>query len=239
MKLTSAEYKEIARDALKGNWGRAIGAMLIAACLGAFFTSLYFISHFMFIMSVAIRVFENLPHYFLMLVGIGIVLAVFFFFAGGSARFGYIDFNLALLDRREAVPSMVLGRFSLIWKGMYMKIALFFYELFFTILLIIPGIVTMYAYAMVPYILEEKKDYTVGKAMKMSRKIMRGHKWELFCLRFSFLGWYILSLLTFGLALFYVLPYMNTAEAVFYNEISGRADAFYGRESLKEAEPEV
>ena len=239
MKLTSAEYKEIARDALKGNWGRAIGAMLIAACLGAFFTSLYFISHFMFIMSVAIRIFENLPHYFLMLVGIGIVLAVFFFLAGGPARFGYIDFNLALLDRREAVPSMVLGRFSLIWKGMYMKIALFFYELFFTILLIIPGIVTMYAYAMVPYILEEKKDYTVGKAMKMSRKIMRGHKWELFCLRFSFLGWYILSLLTFGLALFYVLPYMNTAEAVFYNEISGRADAFYGRESLKEAEPEV
>lgn len=238
MKLTSAEYKEIARDALKGNWGRAIGAMLIAACLGVFFTSLYFISHFMFIMSVAIRIFENLPHYFLMLVGIGIVLAVFFFFAGGPARFGYIDFNLALLDRREAVPSMVLGRFSLIWKGMYMKIALFFYELFFTILLIIPGIVTMYAYAMVPYILEEKKDYTVGKAMKMSRKIMRGHKWELFCLRFSFLGWYILSLLTFGLALFYVLPYMNTAEAVFYNEISGRADAFYGRESLKEAEPE-
>lgn len=238
MKLTSAEYKEIARDALKGNWGRAIGAMLIAACLGAFFTSLYFISHFMFIMSVAIRIFENLPHYFLMLVGIGIVLAVFFFFAGGPARFGYIDFNLALLDRREAVPSMVLGRFSLIWKGMYMKIALFFYELFFTILLIIPGIVTMYAYAMVPYILEEKKDYTVGKAMKMSRKIMRGHKWELFCLRFSFLGWYILSLLTFGLALFYVLSYMNTAEAVFYNEISGRADAFYGRESLKEAEPE-
>ena len=239
MKLTSAEYKEIARDALKGNWGRAIGAMLIAACLGAFFTSLYFISHFMFIMSVAIRIFENLPHYFLMLVGIGIVLAVFFFFAGGPARFGYIDFNLALLDRREAVPSMVRGRFSLIWKGMYMKIALFFYELFFTILLIIPGIVTMYAYSMVPYILEEKKDYTVGKAMKMSRKIMRGHKWELFFLRFSFLGWYILSLLTFGLALFYVLPYMNTAEAVFYNEISGRADAFYGRESLKEAEPEV
>ena len=165
MKLTSAEYKEIARDALKGNWGRAIGAMLIAACLGAFFTSLYFISHFMFIMSVAIRIFENLPHYFLMLVGIGIVLAVFFFFAGGPARFGYIDFNLALLDRREAVPSMVLGRFSLIWKGMYMKIALFFYELFFTILLIIPGIVTMYAYAMVPYILEEKKDYTeIGRA---------------------------------------------------------------------------
>ena len=57
---------------------------------------------------------------------------------------------------------------------MYMKIALFVYEFLFSLLLIIPGIVTMYAYAMVPYILEEKQDYTVGKAMKMSRKIMRG-----------------------------------------------------------------
>ena len=44
------------------------------------------------------------------------------------------------------------------------------------------------------------------------------------------------ALLTFGLALFYVLPYMNAAEAVFYNEISGRADAFYGREPLEETE---
>ena len=121
--------------------------MLIAACLGAFFTSLYFISHFMFIMSVAIRIFENLPHYFLMLVGIGIVLAVFFFFAGGPARFGYIDFNLAPSGPKRGSAVHGAWRFSLIWKGMYMKIALFFYELFFTILLIIPGIVTMYAYA--------------------------------------------------------------------------------------------
>lgn len=79
MKLTSSEYKEIARDALKGNWGRAVGAMLLAACLGVFCSSLYFISHFMFVMSVSIRIFESLPHYFLFLVGIGIVLAVFFF----------------------------------------------------------------------------------------------------------------------------------------------------------------
>lgn len=233
MKLTSSEYKEIARDALKGNWGRAVGAMLLAACLGVFCSSLYFISHFMFVMSVSIRIFESLPHYFLFLVGIGIVLAVFFFFAGGAAWFGYIDFNLALLDRREARPGMVVGRFSFIWKGVYMKIALFAYELFFTLLLIVPGIIAIYSYAMVPYILEEKKDYTVGKAMRMSRKIMRGHKWELFCLRLSFLGWYILGALTFGLALLYVIPYMNTAEAVFYNEISGRADAFYGRETAE------
>ena len=77
MKLTSSEYKEIARQSLGGNWGRAIGAMLLAACLGVFCTSLYFISHFMFVMSIAIRIFESLPHYFLVLEGIGMLLAVF------------------------------------------------------------------------------------------------------------------------------------------------------------------
>ena len=83
MKLTSAEYKEIARDALKGSWGKAIGAMLLAACLGAFGTSLYFITHFMFIMSIAIRVFESLPHYFLVLLILGIILALFSFSQAG------------------------------------------------------------------------------------------------------------------------------------------------------------
>lgn len=230
MKLTSSEYKAIARDALKGNWKKAIGATVAAACMGAFCTSFYFIGQFMIVMGISIRIFENIPYYFMTLVFLGIILAIFFFFAGGPAKFGYINFNLALLDRRPAKISMVAGRFSLIWKGIYMKIALFFYEFFFTLLLIVPGIVTMYSYAMVPYILEEKPNYTVSKAMRMSRKIMRGHKWQLFCLRLSFIGWYFIGILTVGIAFFYVFPYMNAAEAVFYNEISGRADVFYGRE---------
>lgn len=96
----------------------------------------------------------------------------------------------------------------------------------------------MYSYAMVPYILEEKPKYTVGRAMRMSRKIMKGHKWQLFCLRFSFIGWYMVSILTAGLGLLYVLPYSNAAEAVFYNEISGRADVFYGRDPFEEEEEE-
>ena len=110
---------------------------------------------------------------------------------------------------------------------------MFLCELLYTILLIIPGVIAIYGYAMVPYILEEKPGFSVGKAMRMSKKIMKGHKWQLFCLRLSFWGWYILGFLTFGLAFLYVGPYISAAEAVFYNEISGRADAFYGREKNK------
>ena len=233
MNLTSSEYKEIARDALRGKRFKSTIAFMLAVFLGAFFTSTYFMCQFATVMGVSVRLFEREPHSFLILLVIGIVLAIFYFFMGGAIRLGYIDYNLALLDRRDARLSILFGKFSLFWKAVYMRIAVFLCELLYTILLIIPGVIAIYGYAMVPYILEEKPGFSVGKAMRMSKKIMKGHKWQLFCLRFSFLGWYILGFLTFGLAFLYVGPYISAAEAVFYNEISGRADAFYGREKNK------
>lgn len=230
MNLTSSEYKEIAKDALAGKRLPATAAFLIAVFLGAFCTSIYFMCQSVTVMGVSIRLFERVPHSFLVLLVIGIVLAVFYFFVGGVIRFGYIDFNLAMLDRRDANISRLFGKLSLFWKAVYMRISVLLCELLYTILLIIPGIIAVFGYAMVPYILEEKPNYSVGKAMRMSKKIMKGHKWQLFCLRLSFLGWYILAFLTFGLAFLYVGPYISAAEAVFYNEISGRADVYYGRE---------
>lgn len=229
MKLTTSEYKEIAREALRGNWFKAVASMLLAACLGAFCTSAFFILLFFAGMGLSIRFFESLPYYFLWLLMGGIVLAVFYFFVGGAVRFGYINFNLALLDKRPARLRMVVGRFPQLWKAVYMKVRLFFYELAFSLFLIVPGIVAAHTYAMVPYILEEKQDFSVGKAMRMSKKIMKGHRWQLFKLRFHFLGWYLFGILTVGVGFLYVLPYAKLTEAVFYNEISGRADAYYGR----------
>ena len=68
-----------------------------------------------------------------------------------------------------------------------------------------------------------------NEAFKASKQIMKKHKWELFCLRFSFIGWYIIGILTLGIGLIFINPYRYAAEAAFYNEISGRAEAYYGR----------
>lgn len=229
MNLTSSEYKEIARDALAGKRFEATVTFVIAGFLGAFCTSTYFMCQFAAAMGVSIRFFERIPHFLSILLVTGIVLAIFYFFIGGVIRLGYIDYNLALLDRREGGGSRIFGKFSLFWKAIYMKITVSVCEFLYFLLLVIPGIVAIYGYAMVPYILEEKPNYSVGRAMRTSKKMMKGHKWQLFCLRFSFIGWYILGILTFGLSFLYAGPYMNAAEAVFYNEISGRADAYYGR----------
>lgn len=92
--------------------------------------------------------------------------------------------------------------------------------LLWTLLLIIPGIIKSFSYAMVPYILKDNPDIGIIDAITKSRQIMDGNKWRLFKLFLSFIGWGILIILTFGLAVFWVGPYIDVAKACFYNEVS-------------------
>ena len=48
---------------------------------------------------------------------------------------------------------------------------------------------------------------------------MDGHKWELFCLHFSFIGWILLCAMTAGILALWVVPYMQCATAEFYDAI--------------------
>ena len=172
---------------------------------------------------------EFLPGFYPILFLGTTIIALIFFFIGGVIRLGYIDFNLALLDRRKNGIYRLGSRMSDWWRVLCAKITLFFALSLGYVLLIAPGIITKYSYAMVPYILEERPDFTVHEAFKASKQIMKKHKWELFCLRFSFIGWYIIGILTLGIGLIFINPYRYAAEAAFYNEISGRAEAYYGR----------
>ena len=92
-----------------------------------------------------------------------------------------------------------------------------------TMLFIIPGIVKAYAYRMVPYILKEHPELSGTQAITLSRRMMKGHKGDAFVLDLSFIGWILLSALTFGiLHLFYVGPYIQATDAELYKVV--RAD---------------
>ena len=86
-------------------------------------------------------------------------------------------------------------------------------------LLIIPGIIKSYSYAMSFYILRDNPNISFTDARKWSIAMMHGNKWRLFCLHFSFIGWYILCALTFGILTLWVEPYVRTAEAEFYQSL--------------------
>ncbi len=90
------------------------------------------------------------------------------------------------------------------------------YNFLWTLLFIIPGIVKAYAYRMVPYILADNPKMGPDNAITLSRKMMDGHKLNLFILELSFIGWYLLGLLALGVGILFVNPYYNATEAQLY-----------------------
>ena len=95
------------------------------------------------------------------------------------------------------------------------------YVLLWMLLLVIPGIVAGYSYAMTDYIMAEHPELTASEAIAQSKAMMKGNRWRLFCLQFSFIGWSILCTLTLGLGNLALRPYEMAAIAAFYREISG------------------
>lgn len=88
-----------------------------------------------------------------------------------------------------------------------------------SLLFIIPGIIKAFSYAMTPYILLDHPEMGVSEAITESRRIMDGHKWELFCLNLSFIGWILLGILTLGILFFWLTPYMSITHAAFYRSL--------------------
>ena len=94
------------------------------------------------------------------------------------------------------------------------------YVFLWTLLLVIPGIVKAYQYMMIPYLLAENPEMTKEQAFAESKRMMSGQKWRAFVLDLSFIGWEILSLLTFGLVgIFYVNPYRDSTHAALYEKL--------------------
>lgn len=98
------------------------------------------------------------------------------------------------------------------------------YTMLWTLLFIVPGIIKVYEYRFVPYILAEKPELSSREVIAMSREITNGHKMDMFILDFSFMGWYLLGGLLLGLGGFFVNPYREATEARLYNILAGKDD---------------
>ncbi len=99
------------------------------------------------------------------------------------------------------------------------------YTLLWMLLLIVPGIVKAYSYALAPYLVQDHPEMSASQAIDESMRLMEGHKMRLFMLDLSFIGWWLLCCLTFGLLTFIVAPYQLTARAEFYRELMGETVA--------------
>ncbi len=90
------------------------------------------------------------------------------------------------------------------------------FNFLWTLLFIIPGIVKSYAYRMVPYILADNPNIGARRAIELSNDMTRGHKFDMFVLDLSFIGWYLLGVLAAFIGVLFVHPYKNATEAELY-----------------------
>lgn len=117
--------------------------------------------------------------------------------------------------------------FEPIGKGDWGRTALMFilksiFTVLWSLFFILPGIVKTYSYAMSEFIMIDNRQCSATEAITLSRKLMKGKKWKLFCLDLSFIGWALLSILTLGFLMLFVAPYHTAARAAFYNDIKNK-----------------
>ena len=189
--IENKELMSRARNSLKGQWG--VG---IAACL------LYLL-------------FTQLPSSIILFFGAIATLII-----TGPLMVGLSRIFLNLSRSRVAEIGQLFEGFQCFGSalGAYFLSTLFIF--LWSLLLIVPGIIAIYSYSMIYFILSDHPEISSSDAITLSKEMMRGYKWQYFCLGLRFLGWILLSLLlTLGIGMLWVMPYMQTSYAHFYQMV--------------------
>ncbi len=108
-----------------------------------------------------------------------------------------------------------------VWMTMLLR---YIYIFLWSLLLIIPGIVKSYSYAMTEFLLADNPELENNAAIERSMAMMQGQKMRLFLLDLSFIGWVLLALFfTLGIGFLWLCPYMYQARAAFYEDLKKEA----------------
>jgi len=143
----------------------------------------------------------------------------------GPLALGLAIIFLKLVRGEEISVEMMFAGFRDFTRSFTAGVLVIIYVFLWSLLLIIPGIIATFAYSMTFFIMADNPNLSANEAIKASKEMMKGHKTELFLLELSFLGWILLSILSFGIGFLWVASYIYTAEAIFYHEIKGEAIA--------------
>ena len=158
------------------------------------------------------------------LIEIVILSAVSFTFIGslligGAITLGVMACALGLSRSQKVEISDMFKGFNRFVEALILYILYTVFVALWSILFIIPGIIAMIRYSMAYFILQDNPEMKGFDAIKASCEMMKGHKMELFCLALSFIGWFLLGCITFGIGFLWVIPYYRTAKAEFYEKI--------------------
>ena len=117
---------------------------------------------------------------------------------GGQVELGDIFSGFTTDFAQTFLIGLMTGIFTILWS----------------LLLVIPGIIKMYSYSLVYYLKADHPEYDWRTCLRESEKMMKGHKWQLFVLDLSFIGWYLVGALCLGVGDLWVVPYHEATKAL-------------------------
>ncbi len=188
---TYSTLRQRALTSLQGKWGIAIGALVVYIII------LIPLQLIPFIGSVA-----------------GLIV-------GGPFALGLATFYLRLSRGENVTIADIFSGFNNFVPALATYLLMVLYIFLWFLLFVIPGIIAAFSYSQVFYILSEEPNISAGDALRKSKKMMDGHKFRLFVLGLTFLGWFLLSILTLGIGFLWSIPYYSLTRTKFYEELRG------------------
>ena len=140
---------------------------------------------------------------------------------------GYILYTMSVRRGIVTPYSTMFDGFLFAGKVILLQIVISIFVFLWSLLFVIPGIIAGYRYRFALYNLCENPEMGVMEALNMSKVQTRGHKWELFVLDLSFIGWNILCGLTLGILSIWITPYIQQTDIGYFEAIKQMSGVGY------------
>lgn len=231
----SAKIREVAREALRGNWGKVFVGMLICYLIGDFasnvLSALFYTVRYIDVFGATLPVAISYAGY------------LYSALITGSLMCGYAMFMLTFFRKKEISYGLTLEGFGMFGKAFCLYILYVVKIWLWGLLFVIPGIIAAFRYSQCFFIRVDNPDFTASQCIKESCRLMTGNKGKLFCLYLSFFGWAFLAaipqtiiqdlifsptgimgvvwLSILSLPSIFVTVYLETAGTAFYELLTG------------------
>ncbi len=137
----------------------------------------------------------------------------------GPMTFGFVLFVMCLVDMRRSDLNLLFKGFE---RFVQTLVAGLLYSLAVGVglmFLIVPGIILALGFGMTFFIMAEDPTISGVDALQRSWEMTRGYKWDFFCFNLRYIGWMLLGLITCGIAMLWVTPYMTAGQLNYYRRL--------------------
>jgi len=195
---SNSELRQEALDTLKGNWGPAIGTYLV----------------FMIITVVM----QKIP----------VVGGLASLILTGPLSLGIIIYTLKFSRQQDYKLEQIFDGFKDFTRALVTYLLMALYVILWSLLLVFPGVMVALSYSMVFFVLADEPELSYSEALEKSKRMMYGYRWKYFFMNLVFVGFAILAILTLGIGLLWLIPFMYISYAKFYENIK----AIYAEKEL-------